>query len=54
MDAGKIVVDGKNGQDLLVADMKDAGIRKKPVLPKVDDIVLANSAFEEKLFPEIP
>ena len=50
LDAGKIVVDGKNGQDLLVADMKDAGIRKKPVLPKVDDIVLANSAFEQARF----
>ena len=50
MDIQKVVIDGKNGQDILAADMKDAGIRKRPVLPKVDDIVLANSAFEQARF----
>ena len=50
MDLQKVVIDGKNGQDILAADMKDAGIRKRPILPKVDDIVVANAAFEQARF----
>lgn len=46
----KMVVDGKSGQDVLLKDMKDARIRRKPILPKVDDIVMANSAFEQGIF----
>lgn len=50
LDLEKVIIDGKNGQDLLAAELKDAKVRKKPILPKVDDIVMANSAFEQARF----
>lgn len=30
--------------------MKDAGVKCKPVLPKVTDVVAANALFEKQLF----
>lgn len=48
-DFESVVVDGKSGQDLLARDMKDAGL-KKPVLPKVAEVILANSEFEQSLY----
>ena len=45
----KVVVDGANGQQLLSDDMKDAGL-KKPVLPTVKEIILANASFEQGIF----
>lgn len=42
----KVVVDGKNGIGILSDSMKEEGIRKKPIFPKVDEIIKANSAFE--------
>lgn len=44
------VVDGANGQTILEADMKDAGIRKKPILPKVSEVIEANALFERNVF----
>lgn len=45
-DIKKVVIDGANGQQLLADDMKEAGL-KKPILPTVKEIILANSAFEQ-------
>ena len=48
-DFDSVVVDGKSGQDLLARDMKDAGLRK-PVLPKVAEVIVANAEFEQALY----
>lgn len=48
-DLGGVIVDGANGQKLLEAAMKDAGIRPKPVLPTVGNIIVANALFETAL-----
>lgn len=45
-DIGGIVIDGANGQQILAADMKEAGIKKKPVLPTVKDVIASNQLFE--------
>ena len=45
----KVVVDGANGQQLLADEMKDSKL-KKPILPKVSEIILANSTFEQGIF----
>lgn len=45
----KVVVDGSNGQQLLADDMKELKL-KAPDLPKVSDIITANSAFEQGIF----
>lgn len=44
----KIVIDGANGQQLLANSMKECGL-KKPILPTVKEIILANSSFEQGL-----
>lgn len=41
-----IVIDGANGQTILADEMKKAGIKVKPVLPKVSEIIEANAMFE--------
>lgn len=45
-----IVIDGANGQSILEADMKNAGIKKKPILPKVAEVIEAYALFEQNLF----
>lgn len=45
----KVVVDGANGQQLLANDMQEYKM-KAPTLPKVSDIIVANSSFEQGLF----
>ena len=47
----KVVVDGANGQQLLADDMKEAGL-KKPILPTVKEIILANSSFEQGIYQD--
>lgn len=44
-----VVVDGASGQQLLSKQMEDAGY-KKPVLPKVKEVIAANAAFEQGLY----
>lgn len=44
-----VVVDGASGQQLLSKQMEDAGF-KKPILPKVAEIIAANAAFEQGLY----
>lgn len=48
--AEKVVIDGAGNQTILEEDMKDAGVKCKAVLPKVNDVVAANALFEQKLF----
>ena len=48
-DLGGVVVDGANGQKLLEEGMKDAGIKIKPVLPTVGNVIVANAMFEQAL-----
>lgn len=45
-DVDKVVVDGKAGQDLLAEEMKKEKM-KKPILPKVSEIIVANAKFEQ-------
>lgn len=45
----KVVVDGANGQELLAGEMKDAGIRLKPLMPTVKQVIVAHSAFEQAI-----
>lgn len=47
-DVDKIVVDGKAGQDLLAEEMKKEKM-KKPILPKVSEIIVANAKFEQAI-----
>lgn len=42
-----IVIDGANGQTILADELKKAGVKTKPVLPKVSEIIEANSMFEQ-------
>ena len=46
----KIAIDGASGQQLLADQMKDHGIKKTPILPKVGEIISANAMFEQALF----
>lgn len=46
----KIVIDGASGQQLLADQMKSHGIKKEPVMPKVGEIITANSMFEQAIF----
>lgn len=45
----KVVVDGANGQRLLADEMKEYKL-KAPVLPKVNEIIVANASFEQGIF----
>ena len=45
----KVVIDGANGQNLMVEKMHDAKL-KKPVLPTVKEIIDANMKFEQAVF----
>src|SRR5690625_6821990 len=51
-DIQQVVIDGANGQNILAEAMKEAGL-KKPILPTVKEIILANSIFEQALFHKI-
>lgn len=51
ISAEKVVVDGANGQQLLADEMKDYKL-KAPVLPKVNEIIVANAAFEQGVFQQ--
>ena len=50
-DIQQVVIDGANGQNILAESMKQAGL-KKPVLPTVKEIILANAMFEQALFQQ--
>lgn len=42
----KVVIDGANGQTILADEMKDAKIKRIPIMPKVSEIIEANTMFE--------
>lgn len=46
----KIAIDGASGQKLLADQMKEHGIKKPPILPKVGEIISANAMFEQAVF----
>ena len=50
-DIQEIVIDGASGQNILASEMRDARI-KKPILPTVKEIIVANSTFEQGLFQQ--
>lgn len=43
-------IDGAAGAPLLLAEMKDAGVKCKAIRPKVDEVITANALFEQNLF----
>lgn len=45
----KVIIDGANGQKILADEMKEYGL-KKPILPTVKEIIVANATFEQGLF----
>lgn len=48
--SAKVVIDGAGNQEILAADMKNADVKCKPLLPKLSEIIEANALFEQKLF----
>lgn len=50
-DVAKVVADGAGGQDLLEAEMKELGL-PAPILPKVQEVILANSMFTQGIDQE--
>lgn len=50
--AERVVIDGAAGAPLLISDMQDANVKCRPVLPKVAEIITANSLFEQNLFDQ--
>lgn len=50
-DIQEVVIDGASGQNILASEIKDARI-KKPILPTVKEIIVANSTFEQGLFQQ--
>ncbi len=48
-DVEKVVIDGANGQQLLADAMKTEKM-KPPILPTVKEIIVANAAFEQRLY----
>lgn len=49
----KIAIDGASGQKILADQMKDAGIKVRPILPAVREVVLANSMFYQDLYAKM-
>lgn len=45
-----VAIDGAGNQTILADEMKDAGVKCRHTLPKVSEIVEANTLFEQKLF----
>ena len=46
----KIAIDGASGQQVLAEQMRAEGIKQRPILPAVREIVLANTMFEQDLY----
>lgn len=50
-DIQKVVVDGASGQSLLADEMRKERL-KTPILPKVSEVITANSIFEQAIYQE--
>lgn len=46
----KIAIDGASGQKVLADQMREHGIKKPPILPKVGEIIAANAMFEQAIY----
>lgn len=46
----KVVIDGASGQQNLATQMKELGIKKPPILPKVSEVISANAMFEQSIY----
>jgi phage terminase large subunit-like protein len=46
----KVAIDGASGQQLLATQMREHGIKKPPILPKVGEIISANAMFEQAIY----
>lgn len=51
-DVEKVVIDGANGQSLLAEELKDAGLKKIAILPKVSEVIEANASFTQAISSE--
>lgn len=49
-DFENVAIDGASYQAVLAAEMKDYGIKKKPILPTVKEIITANSLWENAIY----
>ncbi len=46
-DISKVVIDGAGAQEVLSKEIKDYGLKIKPILPTVKEIIVANNLFEQ-------
>ncbi len=51
-DIQTVTIDGKSGQDILAKEIKEFRIKIKPILPKVAEIIVANSMWEKAIYEE--
>lgn len=49
-DIQDVVIDGVNGQALLVDEIKDFKLNIKPILPTVKEVIVANSTWEQGIY----
>lgn len=49
-DIESITIDGAGGQTLLASELKNNGIKKIPILPKVSEVINANTKWEQGIF----
>ena len=50
-DVAKVVIDGANGQKILADEMKDYRL-KRPILPTVREIIVANSLWSQAIYQQ--
>lgn len=50
-DVQEVVIDGASGQNILAGEIKDVNL-KKPTLPTVKEVIVANSGFEQSMFKQ--
>lgn len=48
-DVYKIIIDGKGRQEILANELKEAKIKTPVMLPKVNDVIVANACFEQAI-----
>lgn len=49
-DIAMVTVDGANGQQMLINELKETGIKLKVIMPKTADIIAAGASFEKALY----
>ncbi len=50
LDVAKVAIDGAGSQRILEQEIKDAGIKVSTMLPTVNEVIVANTMFEQALF----